>query len=139
MIAKEHTEGRRSDRLKVILSATVLDEASRMPVRIIDLSRDGALIIGDLLPAPKSKITLRCGSQSVSGTVAWRKGKRAGLRFDRQVNRQRFGRKCNRNIAIVRDTRKPDFRRPGFRGTQLTAEEQAFMAQLISNQQVQLA
>jgi hypothetical protein len=139
-MATQKEVDRRSDRLKVILAATLNHAGSRGRVRILDLSRHGALIAGKSLPAVGSAVTLGCGTQEVSGLVAWRNGDQVGLSFDEQVNCQRFGRKSPvTSCLLIKDARSMDFRRPGFRGDQLTPEERAFMAQLTSSHQIRVA
>ena len=139
-MATQKDNGRRSSRLKVILAATLDHEGSRNRVRVLDLSRHGALIAGDSMPSVGSVVTLGCGTQAVSGLVAWRKGDQAGLSFDEQVNCQRFGRKAPAtSTLLIRDAGSMDFRRPGFRGNQLSPEERAFMAQLTHSHQIRVA
>jgi hypothetical protein len=139
-MATQREDGRRSDRLKVILVAKLNHDDIEARVRILDLSRHGALISGHSLPAVGSPITLECGTQAVSGSVAWRNRDQAGLSFNKQVSRQGFARKTQITTELlIKDTRAIDFRRPGFRGNQLTAEERAFMAQLASGHQIQSA
>lgn len=131
---------RRSDRQKVILAATLKHDASQVPVRIMDLSQRGALITGEVLPDVDSLITLRCGTQSVSGFVAWKNGNQAGLGFTYDMKRQPFtSRSGVTSDLVVRDRRVVDFRRPGFRGNQLTREERAFLALMMSDHQIRMA
>lgn len=134
------TDERRSYRLKVMLAATLKHDASQVRVRIVDLSRHGALITGEFLPAIESCVTLQCGSKAVSGHVTWKIGNQAGINFSHEVNHQGFASKAGTSgDFVVKDTRKVDFRRPGFRGNQLTPEECAFMAQLMKDHQIQMA
>lgn len=137
---KPYEDERRSARSKVILAATVAHDGRETGVRILDLSCHGALIAGDSLPSPESHVTLHCGSQTVSGWVTWRNGGQAGLSFEEQVTRHAFKpRTSATSHLVVPDTRKTDFKRPGLRGNQLTAEERAFMIQLMSDHAIQAA
>jgi hypothetical protein len=66
----------------MFVMATIYAESGSAPVKIRDLSTSGALIEGGVLPHPGSKIKLVRGSLTIGGEVAWRKGSKAGLRFD---------------------------------------------------------
>lgn len=130
---------RRSDRLKVMLAATLRHDAGEVRVRIVDLSRHGALIRGHFLPAIESFVTLQCGLRAVSGYVAWQSGNQAGLNFNCEVNYQGFISKAGTTRdLVVKDMRNVDFRRPGFRGSQLTPEERTFMTQLMKDHQIRM-
>ena len=115
---------RRSTRANVILAGTIQHSDSRVPVRIKDLSEHGALVIGAHLPARDTPITFHCNGQSVDGWVAWSEGERAGIEFGKPTPSDELTKRESRSaVEIIKDRRKIEFRRPGFRGNQLSEEE----------------
>jgi hypothetical protein len=115
---------RRSERANVILSATIEDGRSRIPVRVSDLSPHGALVIGKGLPAEETQVTFRCSGASVQSWIAWSRAGRAGIQFGTSVQPDALTqRESGPRIAITKDARALDSRRPGFRGNQMTDEE----------------
>ena len=134
----QNADERRSARLKVMLSATLKHAGKYVRVRVLDLSRHGALIAADEVPAEGCDVSLHCGQQSVEGWVAWVRGNVAGIDFDEIMHRELFSLKTTANASttkdmVVNDTRKIDFKRPGFRGDQLTDEERLFMRQIMND------
>ena len=124
--------------MKVMLSAILKHDGKHVRVRVLDLSMHGALIAADELPSAGCDVSLHCGQQSVEGWIAWVRGNMAGIDFDEIVDQQRFTSRTTANTntttdMVVKDTRKIDFRRPGFRGDQLTADERLFMHQIMND------
>lgn len=82
------TDGQRGSRAAqrdhVLLSATLVIRDGSHPVRVRDLSRDGAHIVADeALPSGVDAIFRREGTFTAA-RIVWSKGKEAGLRFYRQ-------------------------------------------------------
>ena len=122
------SDERRSARANVILTGMIEHSNSRIPVRIRDLSDHGAQVIGDKLPAADTQITLRCNGQAVEGWVAWSQGERAGIEFGRPTPPDVLTKRERRpSLGITKDTRDVGFRRPGFRGNQLSEEERRIL------------
>ncbi|MEO5810280.1 MAG: PilZ domain-containing protein [Sphingomicrobium sp.] len=72
----------RSDkRTNIFLGATLRFDGRTAPVRVRDLSPNGAQIEGVALPAQEARVTLERGSVFAEGVVAWRATDRCGLRF----------------------------------------------------------
>ena len=78
-------ETRTSPRSNVFLTAALAIEGASRPVRIRNLSVNGALLEGDDFPPEGQTALLRRGSLCVHGEVAWHSGKFCGLRFDRDI------------------------------------------------------
>lgn len=76
-----HPEVRCDKRTNIFLCATLRFDGRVAPVRVRDLSPDGALIEGDVLPERETKVTLERGSVFADATVAWRSATRFGLHF----------------------------------------------------------
>jgi len=120
------TDERRSERANVILTAIIEHGNARIPVRIGNLSEHGAMVIGDGLPPGDTQIVFRCNGQAVEGWVAWSQGSRGGVHFGNPTRLEMLTQRepgPSPRASIIKDTREVDFRRPGFRGNQMTDEE----------------
>jgi hypothetical protein len=106
-----------------MLAATIEFGEARLPVRVVNLSAHGALVQGDELPPDDVAVTFRCGGLDVAGWMAWVRPPLGGINFDLKVNPNVALQSVSAAHVVSRDTRPQDFRRPGFRGNQLTAEE----------------
>jgi hypothetical protein len=112
-------QNRRSRRAPVLLAANIELRGVAVPVKLRNLSAQGALIEGERLPAEGSityfarkDLRLRC-------EVMWVEGRYAGIRFSRELERE----EVLRHIPPPRETFKPEFRRPGFASKPLTPAE----------------
>src|ERR1051325_1703403 len=72
-------------RANVFLAATLIAAGNSRPVRIRNISSQGALLDGPALPPEGSIVHLRRGSLSVDGEVAWQVEDQCGLRFGTDV------------------------------------------------------
>ena len=72
---------RREDRVNLFVMAALHAEMHGGPVKLRNISANGALIEGDSLPGRGSRIELRKGSLCAPGAVVWRNENRAGLSF----------------------------------------------------------
>ena len=119
-------EGRKSARANVLLTATIEDCGLSMPVRVGNLSAHGALVIGEALPPREAVVTFRCNEVAVAGMIAWTARGRAGIEFATPIDLSLLARKPPPPppaIATVKDRREVSYKRPGFRGNQLSEEE----------------
>jgi hypothetical protein len=84
----------RSDaRSNVFLTAVLIAEQLPRPVRVRNISANGALIDGANLPPRGGVIRLVRGSLSVNGEVAWREHDQCGIQFDDEVSVEDWVRK----------------------------------------------
>jgi len=122
-------DDRRAARTNVLLAASL--ETERSPpksVRIANLSASGALIFGKALPLLDARIVLVCGIRKIPGHVAWAGDHHAGIAFDTEIDPSEIlPKRVQSPPMIIRDERETDFRRPGFRGDQLSAEERQML------------
>ncbi|MBW0006913.1 MAG: hypothetical protein JO335_04275 [Sphingomonas sp.] len=103
-------------------------DSLNVPVRIANLSTHGALVFGSRLPSQDQEVVLICGTVRIGGWIAWAGTSHAGINFDAPINLSDVLPKARTGTgAIVKDERVQDFRRPGFRGNQLSAEEQRLL------------
>ena len=121
----DSAEERRSARANVLLTATIEDSGFSLPVRVGNLSAHGALVIGDALPPREAVVTFRCNGAAVAGMIVWTGTGRAGIEFAQPIDLSEVARKAPPPPAIetVKDTREVTYKRPGFRGNQMSEEE----------------
>jgi hypothetical protein len=75
--------GRRAEpRAYIQLPASVEDLNGRNLVSLIDVSRTGARIEADGLPAVGKDVVLKCGAIDTFGTIVWNVAGRCGVHFD---------------------------------------------------------
>ena len=122
-------QNRRSPRSNVLMQASLELSGTSLPVKLRNLSEDGALVEADKLPVEGSAIVFRRGDLSVPGRVAWVKGGHAGIGFTGKLNPDQV----MRHIPQPQARTRPDFRRPGLRSRDLTAEEKRFAEQWLHN------
>ena len=110
---------RRSRRSQVLMAASIEMAGVTLPVKLRNLSTEGALIEGDDLPALGSKVVFRKKALRLSGYVAWNTGKKAGVAFDTKLDPEAV----LHHVPEPRHQVKPDFRRPRLRAAGLTEAE----------------
>jgi len=116
------TQNRRSRRSNVLLSASIEFSGSALPVKLRNLSSEGALIDGDKLPVEGSEVLFRKAELSLAGRIAWVEGKRAGLAFAEPLAPELV----LRHIPAPRPRVQPDFRRPGLASKPLSKGDLRF-------------
>jgi hypothetical protein len=84
------TNKRSQGRSNVFLAATLDTGAASYPVRIRNLSPNGALIEAPSLPAVGSKVRLSRGSLTVDGVLAWQAARVGGLNFEGIIDVDRW-------------------------------------------------
>lgn len=78
-------DGRRIARISILVAATLRVGSQALAVRIRNMSFDGALIEGAVMPLPDARVRLVRGDLCVSGVVAWVDGNRCGVRLDDRI------------------------------------------------------
>ena len=81
----EKTPARREQRFAVELDAVLQGGAGDMPVRLLDMSRGGALAACPRPPAAHTAVTLVRGTLKIEAQVAWTGRGRFGLEFARPI------------------------------------------------------
>ena len=112
-------QNRRARRSPVLLAASVEVAGVATPVKLRNLSEEGALVEGDQLPLEGSTTFFERNDLRVKSRVAWVHGKLAGLAFARPLQRE----EVLRNVPSPRPRTQPDFRRPGLACRPLSPEE----------------
>ncbi|QIK96222.1 hypothetical protein G7076_06970 [Sphingomonas sp. HDW15A] len=113
------SQNRRSRRSNVLMSATVEFDGASVKAKLRNLSKEGALVEGEGLPAIGQLVTFRKGDLRLSGNVAWRAGNRAGIAFDQPLDPE----SVLRHVPAPRPRMAADHRRPRLRGQELTPGE----------------
>lgn len=93
------------------MSASLELSGSSVPVKLRNLSADGALVEGDQLPVEGASILFRKGDISTSGMVAWVNGRQAGISFAEKLDPEQL----LRHIPVPRPRVAPKFNRPGLK------------------------
>ena len=103
------SQNRKSRRSNVLMAASLELSGTALPVKLRNLSADGALVEGDTLPVEGASIMFRKGDLSMAGTVAWVKGRQAGVSFAHKLNPDQL----LRHVPAPRPRVASNFRRPG--------------------------
>ncbi|WP_395001041.1 PilZ domain-containing protein [Sphingomonas sp.] len=122
MDESSNTQNRRSRRSNVLMSASIELSGASLPVKLRNLSSDGALVEGDKLPVEGAEVLFRKAELSLVGRIAWVEGKRAGVAFAEPLHANAV----LRHIPTPRARVQPDFRRPGLRTQPLSAADVLF-------------
>lgn len=80
------SDNRSQNRSNVFLSASLLVDATSVPVRVRNMSRRGALLDGSSLPESGAKVRLVRGELTAEGNIAWHRDGQAGIRFAGEID-----------------------------------------------------
>lgn len=123
MDQSNHPSQRQSRRSNVLLAATIDVSGASIPVKLRNLSEQGALIQGDRLPVEGSEVRFRRNELSVAGRIAWVDGQHAGVAFSVPLHPQ----DVMRNIPQPKPRVHADHRRPALNPRTLTQQEQRLL------------
>jgi len=112
-------QNRRSRRSPVFLAATVEVAGVPQPVKLRNLSEEGALIEGEHLPLEGTTTFFQRNDLRIKSRVIWVLGTYAGVAFARQLRSD----EVLRNVPRPRQRQDADFRRPGLACRPLTDKE----------------
>jgi len=118
-------DNRRRSRSHVFLAATLTFDNAKLPVNLRNLSEDGALVAGELLPPVGSVIQFHRNELTVQGRVAWVREQHAGLAFTVPISKEAVLSHVPAGSLRARSVDR--VARPGVRGDRLTPEEKAMM------------
>lgn len=76
---------RKQERSSLFLAAVLRSGSEQVPVKVRNMSLNGAMIETPVIPVIGSDVQLVRGSLSALGKVIWSSGERCGLRFDREI------------------------------------------------------
>lgn len=113
------TQNRRSSRSNVFLAATLEVSGLSIPVKLRNLSAEGALIQGEQLPTEGTELLFKRNELCELGRVVWAKGSHAGIAFKDKLHPEQV----LRHVPTPRPVPPMDCRRPGFGSRNISAEE----------------
>lgn len=113
------SQNRRSRRAPVFLAASVEVAGTPEPVKLRNLSEEGALIEGERLPLEGTTTFFQRNELRLKSRVVWVQGRFAGVAFARPLKAE----EVLRNVPKPRQQIQADFRRPGLACRPLTPEE----------------
>lgn len=116
---KKIDDPRRSRRANVLFTASIDVQGVSTPVKLRNLSADGALIEAAKLPAPGTQLTFHRNELSLAGYLAWVDGSHGGIEFAEKLEPQQV----MRNVPTPKQRAPLDFRRPGLRTPDLSQSE----------------
>lgn len=122
MDQSDNPQNRKSRRSNVLMAASLELSGASLPVKLRNLSSDGALVEGAKLPVEGAAVQFRKGELSLAGRIAWVKGGRAGVSFEQKLQPEQV----LRHVPAPRPRIQPEFRRPGLKAQNLTDEERRF-------------
>jgi hypothetical protein len=121
------SQNRRSRRSPVLLTASVEVDGTPMPVKLRNLSEEGALIEGDCLPPEGSVTFFQRDELRLKSEVVWVEDRLAGVAFARPLKRA----EVLRAVPQPRQWVRPEFRRPGLACRPLTVDERLMIQRLL--------
>jgi len=113
------SQNRRQRRSQVLMAAALELSGSSLPVKLRNLSAEGALVEGDNLPVEGAEVMFRRQELSQPAKVIWVRAGRAGLQFKEPLPPETV----LRHVPTPRPRVLPEFRRPGLTSSQLTDSE----------------
>jgi len=113
------SQNRRSRRSNVLLTAILEVGGAALPVKLRNLSANGALLQGEKLPVAGTPVRFVRNELCVDGRVIWGQGKYAGIAFAERLQPD----VVLRHIPPPKPRMKPDFRRPGLACRELSPDE----------------
>ena len=122
MDESSQTQNRRGRRAHVLMAASLELSGESLPVKLRNLSQEGALVQGDRLPVEGAELRFRKGDLSVTGRVAWARDGYAGIQFASPLAPAQV----LRHVPAPRPRVAPKFQRPGLSNRELSAQERDF-------------
>jgi hypothetical protein len=125
-------QNRRSRRAPVLLAASIEVDGVPQPVKLRNLSEEGALVEGDRLPAEGSTSFFQRNELRLKSRVIWVHGRYAGVAFARPLKPE----EVLRNIPQPRPKAQIDFRRPGLACRPLSTYERRMLERWMTSSPV---
>ena len=114
------TQNRRSDRSKVMLTATLATRDASLAVTLRNLSCEGALVQAESLPEAGTRVLFHRQGLSVPSRIAWSHAGHAGVEFEFPL----FPGELIRHVPTIgRKPPPPIKKRPGFAPQRLSEAE----------------
>lgn len=124
---------RRSRRSPVLMAATIEVAGVPQPVKLRNLSEEGALIEGDRLPAEGATTFFERKELRVRSRIVWVHGRFAGVAFERPLKAE----EVLRHVPKPKPAARQDFRRPGLACRPISADERKMIEEWMATGPVQ--
>ena len=111
---------RKAKRARVLLAAKLQTANGEIDARLRDLSRKGALVECQTVPAVGTELVFSRGSTSIPARVAWTGADRVGLEFAYMIDEHEVLVQLKRTTG---DQNQPRFRRPRLFGESMSHQE----------------
>jgi hypothetical protein len=128
MDESSQVQNRRQRRSNVLMTAQLELSGRALEVKLRNLSAEGALVEGDVLPVEGAEIRFRRNELAVSGKIVWVRGNRAGLSFHHPLTPEAL----LRHVPTPRPRVQADYRRPGLTSRPLSEGEKRLGATWIA-------
>lgn len=112
-------QNRRQRRSNVLMAAALELSGASIPVKLRNLSADGALVEGERLPVEGAEVIFRRNELAMPARVVWVREERAGISFRDELPPETV----LRHVPTPRPRVMPEFRRPGFNQRPLSVGE----------------
>ena len=119
MDESSNSQNRRQRRSNVLMAAALELSGASWPVKLRNLSADGALVESDHLPVEGAEVVFRRNELAMPARVVWVRGGRAGLSFKDELPPETL----LRHVPTPRPRVLPEFRRPGLYERPLSSSE----------------
>jgi hypothetical protein len=116
-------KNRRSRRSPVLLAASLEVAGEMVPVKLRNLSEEGALIEGEHLPVEGAPAIFCRNDLRLASRIVWVHGRYAGVAFDAPLNTD----EVLRNVPKPRSKPQQEFRRPGLACRPITSFERRML------------
>jgi len=116
-------QNRKSRRSPVYLAASVEIAGAPQPVKLRNLSEEGALIEAERLPLEGTTTFFERNDLRLKSKVVWVQGRYAGIAFARKLRQE----EVLRHVPQPRQVTQADFRRPGLACRPLTPHERTMI------------
>lgn len=121
-------QNRRERRANVLMAASLDVSGTAYPIKLRNLSSDGALVEGDKLPIEGTEVNFCRLELNQPAKVVWVRENRAGLSFKDALSPEAV----LRHVPTPRPRVAQDFRRPGLSARPMTDEERRAARNLLT-------
>ena len=112
-------KNRRARRSPVLLAAGLEVLGRAVPVKLRNLSEEGALVEGERLPLEGSTTFFTRNDLRLKSRVVWVQGRYAGVAFEERLKPEQV----LRNVPAPKPRAQTEFKRPGFTARPLSEQE----------------
>jgi len=127
MCQASNSQNRRQRRSNVLMAAALELSGVSLPVKLRNLSADGALVEAEKLPVEGAEVIFRRNELAMPAKVVWVRGGRAGISFKEELPPETL----LRHIPTPRPRVSPEYRRPGLGQRPLSSGERQLASEWV--------